>query len=341
MNKTVTQELNRKKRADISIMVAVFCVAFLAFCAFGIDMAYITLNRIKLQRATETTALASIARYSETLDDESEDFFKLYKTKFDTMQDAQIEAIQYKNEGNGIYKVKISTKLMSPTYFLRFAGVGGVKIEANAYAQTSPQIEQNKESGEIISLNNIMTDKKGDEFKVSVKGNTYGYFIFAGAKDKNNDYVWSDVGCKADVAVVNKNVSGKNYNLICSKEATFDLSRECPDTTNTNVVSYLRIFQANPSECGAQQDILKEVEEKIKEEINNKQGEIDTQWKNEFPKDNEETGESIPWEELVMPQIPDFPITLDWVKSLIPEQDKKPYEITVLNNVKLITKNDF
>ena len=130
-----------KKRADISIMVAVFCVAFLAFCAFGIDMAYITLNRVKLQRAVETTALASVARYKDSLVDESEELFNLYKSKFDTTKDAQLVSSEYKDEGSGIFKVKISAKLMSPTYFLRFAGVGGVRIEANSYAQTTQQVE--------------------------------------------------------------------------------------------------------------------------------------------------------------------------------------------------------
>lgn len=330
-----------KKRADISIMVAVFCVAFLAFCAFGIDMAYITLNRIKLQRATETTALASVARYRETLNDESEELFNLYKTKFDTIRDAQIVSAQYKDEGNNIYKVKISTKLMSPVYFLRFVGVGGVRIEANSYAQTSPQIETDKQSGEIIELDTLMTDKSGSEFKIKTKTGSYGYFVFAGIKKDDGSYIFSDIGCKADTTIISKNVNGKNYNLICAQEVNFDLSKQCSPQVNTNTLNYIRIFSANASDCTVASNILNDIEEKIKEEINNKQGLIDEQWKNDFPKNDETTGQPIPYDELVMPEVPNFPITLNWIQSLIPMQDEKPYELTVLNNVKLITKNDF
>mgnify|MGYP001623838000 FL=1 len=330
-----------KKRADISIMVAVFCVAFLAFCAFGIDMAYITLNRVKLQRAVETTALASVARYKDSLVDESEELFNLYKSKFDTTKDAQLVSSEYKDEGSGIFKVKISAKLMSPTYFLRFAGVGGVRIEANSYAQTTQQVEKDKKSGDIITLNNIMTDKKGSEFKIKTKEGSWGYFIFAGTKDKNNNYIWSDIGCKADSATTLRTVGTKNYHLICANETKFDLSKSCTPKIDTNVAGYLRIFSANATDCTALSDIEDTIKDKIENEINDKKPLIDEQWEQNFPKNNPETGEPIPWDKLEMPLPPGFPITMEWVNSLMPAQDPNPYEITILNNVKLITKDDF
>ena len=88
-------------------MAVVFCVAFLAFCAFGIDMAYVTLNRTKLQRATETTALASIAEYKNTNEDKSDIYFNLFKSKIDTIKNAKLEEIEYKEDQDGTKKVSI------------------------------------------------------------------------------------------------------------------------------------------------------------------------------------------------------------------------------------------
>ena len=132
-----------KKRANVSILVAVFCFSFIVFSAFAIDMAFVTMNRVKLQRAVETTALASIAKYKENSQDYSKKYFSLYKAEFDTLKDAQLLNVYYKEEESGEKKVKIEAQLELPTYFLRFAGLKNIKIKANSYAQTYEQIQEN------------------------------------------------------------------------------------------------------------------------------------------------------------------------------------------------------
>ena len=134
---------NNKKPANISILVTVFCFSFIVFSAFAVDMAFVTLNRAKLQRAAETTALASVAKYKGSYLDDSRKYFNLYKTKTDTLKDAQLMNVQYKNEDNGDTKVKIEAQLVIPTYFLRFAGLKSVTIKANSYAKTYEQIQEN------------------------------------------------------------------------------------------------------------------------------------------------------------------------------------------------------
>lgn len=293
----------KKKRADVAIMVAVFCVAFLALCAFGIDMAYITLNRAKLQRATETTALAAIAQYKDSGVDKSKELFKLYKSEFDTIKDANITSVQYKTGTDGSIKLKISTELNSPTYFLRFAGVGGVKIEANSYTKTYEEIKEDVQSGETVDLDSIITNKKGNDIKIKTKPNSYGYFVFAGKKNTDGTYLWSDMGCKSNTAGTQKNIDGKNYTLICSQEENFDFSNSCSDNTSINVADSIVIFSAKPLDCPQGQNLLKDIEERAKDS--------------------------------------NTPITFEWLLSQFPKQDSNPYEITILNNVKLITKDDF
>ena len=240
--------LSRKRRANISIMVAVFCMAFLVFCAFGVDMAYVTLNRAKLQRAAETTALASIAEYKNSAQDKSEDFFKLFKSKIDVLKNAQIESVEYKDGEDNSKKVKISAKLVSPTFFLRFAGVGKINIKANSYAQAYEEIIKNKTSGDTIELENQLTDKNGNDIKIETANLPEGYFIFAGIKNNDGVIMWSDIGCKADSTSTIEQVWSSQYNLINVNNTYFDLSKTCEPNIDTNIVSYLRLYRAKFTE---------------------------------------------------------------------------------------------
>lgn len=322
-------------------MVALFCIALMAFCAFGIDMAFITLNRVKLQKAVETTALASVSRYKDTGADESAMLFNLFKSKFDTIQGAGLDSVEYKNEGGGVYKVKVCASLANATYFLRFIGVGGVKIEANSYAQTFEQVETGRKAGETIGLLNIMTDKVGDEFKVHVDDYNDGWFVFAGTKDGEGSYVWSDISCKSDVEVKNITVGEKTYGLICAKDATFDLTKSCNPAINTNIVSYLKFYNANPGECSNTMDQIKEtLENELIKRRDDRQGSINYTWAKKFPIVYSPKV-AIPYYKLVMPTIPVFPVTEDELKELIPKVNDAPFNITILNNVKLITGKDF
>ena len=329
--------IKRRLRANISIMVAVFCVAFFAFCAFGVDMAYITLNRAKLQRATETCALASLTYWANDGVDRSEELFNLFKSEVDTIKDAVIVSADYKDETD-TKKIALSTYLMSPTYFLRFAGVGGVKIEAKSYAQTSVQKETDKQFGDEILLETPITDKTGNEFSIKLSPNTVGYFVFGGRKNAEGNIVWADLGCKADKTFSQKDIEGKMYNLICEKEVNFDLSKACADAVEINTLNYLKLFKANPSDCsgGSETSLDDTIQGKYEEEMNNVLG----TWQNGIVQ-TDEFGNEIPWDMLTKPETPNFPITKDWIKDQIPTADANPFELTVLNNVKLISGKNF
>ncbi len=234
--------LKKYKKANISIMVVVFSVSFLAFCAFGIDMAYVTLNRAKLQRATETTALASVGEYKNSGIDKSEIFFNLFKSKFDIMKNAKLDEVVYKNEDKGIKKIKIRTSLISPTFFLRFAGVGKINIKANSYAQTYELIIEDKKSSDTIELNDLVTNKNGYDIKIETENLPEGYFIFAGMKNKDNVLMWADIGCKTDAQKTSIQKGLNNYTLIKSNEALYDIGKDCEEQTNTNVLTHLRLY---------------------------------------------------------------------------------------------------
>lgn len=238
-----------KKRANVSILVAVFCFSFIVFSAFAIDMAFVTMNRVKLQRAVETTALASIAKYKENSQDYSKKYFSLYKAEFDTLKDAQLLNVYYKEEESGEKKVKIEAQLELPTYFLRFAGLKNIKIKANSYAQTYEQIQENVNFEDIVESDSIITDKNSDEIEVITDANPDGYFIFAGIKDDNNEFIWQDIGCKANANSYKTTVGANSFYLVCSNEAKFDFSRTCSENSDINIANYIKIYSANQGEC--------------------------------------------------------------------------------------------
>lgn len=240
---------NNKKPANISILVTVFCFSFIVFSAFAVDMAFVTLNRAKLQRAAETTALASVAKYKGSYLDDSRKYFNLYKTKTDTLKDAQLMNVQYKNEDNGDTKIKIEAQLVIPTYFLRFAGLKSVTIKANSYAKTYEQIQENIIFEDIVSSESLITNKSGDEIEIRNNTSTNGYFIFAGIKNDYGEYIWKDIGCKADVQTYKIPVGTNTYNLICARRARFDFSKQCTGNTDINIAKYIKIYAANPNDC--------------------------------------------------------------------------------------------
>lgn len=240
-------KLLKRKRANISIMVAVFCVAFLAFCAFGIDMAYVTLNRAKLQRAVETTALATVSEYKNSAENKSEEFFNLFKSKFDIMKDAKLEQVQFKEGEEGSKKVKISASLISPTFFLRFAGVGKINIKANSYAQTYELIIDDKKSGDTIVLDDLITNKNGYDIKIETTNLPEGYFIFAGV-EKNDTLMWADIGCKANTSSTLVQKGLNNYNLITAQDTLFDLEKSCNPELNTNIFTHLKFYTNSRNE---------------------------------------------------------------------------------------------
>ena len=231
-----------KKRANISIMAVVFCVAFLAFCAFGIDMAYVMLNRTKLQRATETTALASIAEYKNTNEDKSDIYFNLFKSKIDTIKNAKLEEIEYKEDQDGTKKVRIKTSVYIPTFFLRFTGVGRINIKANSYAKAEEVIINDKKSADIIELNELVTNKNGYDLKIETTNISNGYFIFAGIKNNDNVYKWADIGCKSDSATTITQKGLNNYSLVNSNSTLIDLEKTCEPQINVNAFTHLKFF---------------------------------------------------------------------------------------------------
>ena len=241
--------LTKKKPANISVMIAVFCLAFLAFCAFACDMAYVTLYRQKLQRATETTALISVAHYKNTQEDKTQEFLKFFTANQGDFQNAHVEEHVFDKTSDDLgYKLKLKTSMLAPTYFLRFASVASVKIEATSYAQTKSELYENKNLEELITINGFITDKEGEEFTIKTNQNQ-GYFIFVGTGENENNIKWEDASCKSDAEVVEKEISSKKIGLICAQEAKFDFSKACTRNENINVAKYIKLYGAKVEDC--------------------------------------------------------------------------------------------
>lgn len=128
-----------KKQASTTVYIIFFLVIFLAFAAFAIDGTIVLTNRVKLQNATETTALTAAAEfnYSSTATD-SEIEQQVFNTANNTFELLKKDSLQYAtidiNVSTTSNKVLVTTNMISQPFFLRFLGVTGIKLAAKACA---------------------------------------------------------------------------------------------------------------------------------------------------------------------------------------------------------------
>lgn len=229
-------------KANIAVTTSVFLATFIVFCAFGLDTAFVVLDRFKLQKATETVALASAAYLNSGAVDPN---LPSEVLQIHGLPAASIKTFETKYE-DGSHKVRITTEMPAETYFLRFVGVGYVVLKATSAAKTFTQIPENQKFGEAIELNPLLTDKRGEDFSVE---SPYGYYVFAGI-DSDAGIMWEDVGCKANVTTTDRTVGLKEFKAIC-ENASFDLSQPCdykPYSDSIGVVKYIRVYK-DPDAC--------------------------------------------------------------------------------------------
>lgn len=130
---------NEKKRASMTVYMFALLIIFLAFSSFAIDGAIVFTQRMKLQNATEITALnaASEFNYSQSatnaqkeaqVQSTATDVFDILKK--DSLNPATMSVlVDVDNK-----KVLITTRMIARPFFLAALGITGINLEAKACA---------------------------------------------------------------------------------------------------------------------------------------------------------------------------------------------------------------
>lgn len=149
-----TKRINKSRRGSSLIFVLFFVVIFLALAALAVDGSIIFTNRLALQNATEMSALAGAAEFTnDTAADlttqvkktATQTFELLKKNKLET---ANIVNSNYLNNNNidandvdddvevdsSGKTVTVYTKMIAEPFFLSFLGVSGINLQAKATA---------------------------------------------------------------------------------------------------------------------------------------------------------------------------------------------------------------
>lgn len=129
-----------QKRASATLYLIFFLIIFLAFAAFAVDGTIVFTNRVKLQNATEMTALAAASEFNYSLTatpaqiqtqvtNTANNTFALLQR--DSLQTANINSLVVNTAARDL---TIITRMVSQPLFLRFLGVSGINLEAKASA---------------------------------------------------------------------------------------------------------------------------------------------------------------------------------------------------------------
>lgn len=133
--------LNKKRNASATIYLISFLVIFLAFAAFAVDGTIVWTNRIKLQNATESTALAAASEFSNyssitaaTIESDARNIFAFLKhDSLETVHE-NINSNFAVTANPASRTVCVTTNMVSQPFFLAFLGVNGINLSANACA---------------------------------------------------------------------------------------------------------------------------------------------------------------------------------------------------------------
>ncbi len=239
------EDKKRKYSAKCGNLVLIFVMAlagFVALAGFAVDASFFVLTRFKLQKATETTAMATASYLKQgTAQTQAPEIFKLFQAKGSELEHGKITNIKEGTvsiEGTTHPAVEIETQASAPTHFLRIVGLSHITFNAKAGAVSIEKV-YNKSAGDTIELNEILTDKNGSDFKISLDS---GYFVFGGFKGEDSSTMWQDLGCKASAGFIPTLVGGREYNLICA-DSSFDLSEDCPDGTKAGSMEFIKVFR--------------------------------------------------------------------------------------------------
>ena len=245
----------KKTRANIVISIIIFIFTFIVLCICAIDAGYVVLTRYKVQKLTETTALYMTSflnskpldeRNNETLKPLKERFEKLYSSTLSGYYNFRMNDIEIKNEALNP-KIKVNTEANIPTLFLRYAGIGYIKILQTSYARDENYdmtLIDSDSSSYTFESGDIITDKDGADIGVEYDGD---YFIFAGIKGQDNEIFWSDAGYASNVSskkVLLMSEDSTPYEAYCvQNDAEFDFSNVSKRTIG--LVKYIKIYKAN------------------------------------------------------------------------------------------------
>lgn len=125
----------KKKQASTTIYMVFFFIMFLAFFAFAVDGTIVFTNRVKLQNATEATALAAAAEFNYSTTDVETNVSTVATDTFNLLKKDSLENAELNVKVNvADKKVLITTNMTSQPFFLAFLGVSGINLEAKSCA---------------------------------------------------------------------------------------------------------------------------------------------------------------------------------------------------------------
>lgn len=229
---------NKKSKASFAGTIIIFMVSFLIFCICAIDTGYAVTARYKTQKTTETIALYMASylnslsddkRTAENLNSIKEHFENLY-SDYDISGNYKFEITEIDVKSGIEYpvKIKVTTETSIPTKFLRYAGIGIIKIIQNSYAAAAPSDLKEVDSDEnsyTYKADEIITDKTGSDISIAYNKD---YFVFAGLKanagTENEQIYWADMG-------IYSNDSDKKHYTIENASSSYDTW--CISKTNT------------------------------------------------------------------------------------------------------------
>lgn len=252
----------RKSRASLTGSIIIFMMAFLVFCICAIDVGYTVTSRYKTQKITETIALY-MASYLNSLPEtkKTKESLNPLKERFESLYSDyniagnyrfEITEIDAKVDSSSSVKIKIATQASIPTLFLRYVGIGVIKIIQTSYASTyqfSLDEIENDENSYTFKAKEIITDKNGNDLKISYNR---PYLIFAGLKQGNytgdDNIKWIEIGSMSDDAerthFTISNID-KTYDAACiSKENTkYDFSAD--NNKTLGLIQYIKIIKTD------------------------------------------------------------------------------------------------
>lgn len=252
--------LSKKLKGNMVVMIIIFMLTFLVFCICAIDAGHTVTARYKVQKITETLVLYMTSylnskpaeeRTEAVLEPLKERFESLYSGTLSGYYNFKITDIKLKNE-TVEPRLKITVEANIPTIFLKYAGIGVIKIMQVSYAkaQTSDMTLIDSDTNSYtFESDDIITDKNGDDINVKHEGD---YFIFAGIKGHDGEIFWSDLSYAADVKKeITLTLEGDEaYSLGCvgkDKDGRgFDFSKS--DDKTIGFIKYVKIYKADCSD---------------------------------------------------------------------------------------------
>ena len=157
----------KKKKANTLVFTIFFFILFLAFCAMAIDGTIILNQRMKLQNAAETAALAGASELNSNPNNLPDQIAAAEQAAKDTFALLKYGGLENVDVNNATFVsvvenyVDIDARMIAQPFFLAFLGVTGINLEANAHAVSAPLQVRADYSGHVswVTANSVfLTD---------------------------------------------------------------------------------------------------------------------------------------------------------------------------------------